>query len=263
MPATQGREDVLGTLATDVVRESQRLILEEVVRTRATELSGGAGINTDDLALVRRVAEFVSGDMTRFLRQNPVLSNYYRMCAAAVAILDQLPACAIEGVSAREKVGELIERACNSGVVIPNAKGMLKWNGRRYGPASGEAFIVKAVAELATVAALYPREARTSPEPKIAERRQLPSLRDPEPFADFIAGNSGDYWLDWTYEGQRYMAKIVVTSMGITTSLGGDLRSKGLDITKPVSLRKVRGWLFNVLRALARAKHGGVPKALQ
>ena len=263
MPMTQEHEGALGELAADVVRESQQLGLEEAVRARTAEIFGGIAIGSADLRLIRRVAEFMSGDFSRFLRQYPSLANYYRMCTAVFAILEQLPACAIEGAGAREKVGALVERACNSGAVIPNADGMLKWAGRRYGPASGDAFVVRAVAELAAIAELYPHEARISPEPKIAERRQLPSLRDAEPFKDFINGKPGEYWLDWTYEGQRFMAKVTVTSKGITTKLGGELRGQNLDITKPTPLKRTTGWLFNVLRSLARAKHGGVPKPLQ
>lgn|GEM_PF-6633319 len=260
LPVTLGREEVreAGTFFV-----KPQIGLEEMVHACAVELSNGRAIEASDLTVARRVAEFVSGDVMHFLRQNPALGNYYRMCAAAYAILEQLPACAIEGTGAREKVGALVERACNAGLVIPNAKGILEWGGRRYGPASGEAFIVKAVAELATVAALYPREAHTSPEPKMADRGRLPSLRDAEPFANFIAGKPGEYWLDWTHEGQRYMAKVTVTAKGVTTKLGGDLRGKDLDIVEPVPLRKVNGLLFNVLRSLARARHGGVPKPLQ
>jgi hypothetical protein len=259
VPTTQEHEGEY----EDALRPPERIGLEEAVRARTGELSGGAEINADDLALARRVAEFMSGILVCFLRQSPALSTYFKMCRAAIDITNALPGCAIEGAGAREKVAVLVERACNSGVVIPNAKGMLEWGGRRYGPASGDAFITKAVAELATVAGLYPHEARTSPEPKVPERRQLPSLRDSEPFADFVAGKHGEYWLDWTYESRRYMAKVMVTAKGITTKLGGDLRGQGLDITKAVPLRRVSGWLFNVLRALARAKHGGVPKPLQ
>ncbi|MEK7631198.1 MAG: hypothetical protein AAB417_04210 [Patescibacteria group bacterium] len=246
-----------------ISHEAHELGFEETIRQRTEALSGGAAIGAEDLEIVRRVAHFMYGLFTPYARQNTSISSYYKMYAAAFDIHDRLPAGAIDG--GKEVAANLVERARGAGMIIPNAKGVLIWQGRHYGPASGDEFIMGVFSGLVEVTKLYPDQIKVSPEQRAlpAKKSKLPSLQDEGPFHAFIDGKSGTYWLDWRHEGRRYMAELTVTDKGVTARVGGDLRGEGFDIANPTPLGKMGGWLFNVLCSLARVKHGGVPKQLR